>query len=204
LDEKSWLGIPRSGVRPEEKGKRCAVKRPRIVSSRSFGSIAALGFPSMSSRPTHAPIGRLRQWKIALSLAVVGALAAPFAFGTYKEVPTQLVRVPLTAHDKEQRANYLDTDDCNSFDFSDQLNEHFFCELENKEGTIQYFKRYMKEQLERGEKDERHADFSKYWMMNVGVAAATAASLFGLTFLIPMLIRGTAVLARRYWSWLKA
>jgi hypothetical protein len=56
--------------------------------------------PSQSEKPTV----RLRQWKIALSLAVVGALAAPFAFGTYKARPTYSVRVPLTAQEKEAAA----------------------------------------------------------------------------------------------------
>jgi hypothetical protein len=153
-----------------------------------------------------AHIGRLRQWKIALSLAVVGALAAPFAFGTYKTRPTHLVWVPLTAHEKEQRAYYLDTDDCKSFDegLSDPPNERFFCDVQNREGTIRYFKMYMEEQLEKGGRKKLLADLPEYWAMNVGVAAATAFSLFGLAYLIPMLIRGVAFLARRYWGWLNA
>jgi hypothetical protein len=35
-----------------------------------------------------APTGHRRQWKIALSLAIVGVLAAPFVFRTYKFRPT--------------------------------------------------------------------------------------------------------------------
>jgi hypothetical protein len=40
--------------------------------------------------------------------------------------------------------------------------------------------------------------------MNAGVAGATFVSVFGLAFLIPMLIYGLAFLAQRYWKWLKA
>jgi hypothetical protein len=53
-------------------------------------------------------------------------------------------------------------------------------------------------------RSESHADLPKYWMMNLGTATATAVSLFGLAFLIPVLIRGVAFLARRYWRWLNA
>jgi len=49
-----------------------------------------------------------------------------------------------------------------------------------------------------------HADLLQYLAMNVGVAAATAFSLFGLAYLIPMLIRGVVFLARRCWRWLNA
>ena len=49
-----------------------------------------------------------------------------------------------------------------------------------------------------------HADLLQYLAMNVGVAAATAFSLFGLAYLIPMLIRGVVFLAQRCWRWLNA
>jgi hypothetical protein len=159
-----------------------------------------------------APIGRLRRWKIALSLAVVGALAAPFAFRTYKAHPT--VWVPLTAKDKEERANYLDTDDCESFEdhFFDQRYERSDCDMLKREGlSTLNFKIRLGEELATGERDTFHTDLPKYWMVNVGTAAATAVSLFGLAYLIPMLIRGVAFLARgiaflarRYWRWLNA
>jgi hypothetical protein len=35
----------------------------------------------------HVKVGRMRQWKIALSLAIVGAISAPIAFRTYKAWP---------------------------------------------------------------------------------------------------------------------
>jgi hypothetical protein len=147
-----------------------------------------------------APIGRLRQWKIALSLAVVGALAAPFAFGTYKARPWYEVPVPLTAQQKEELASDLRTtneelasDDC-----------RFHNGYERWCRNLEDFKREIARELETDTREEARDDRSKYWMMNVGVAAATAVSLFGLAYSIPMLIRGVAFLARRYWRWLNA
>jgi hypothetical protein len=150
--------------------------------------------------PMPLPVHRPRQWKIALSLAVVGGLAAPFAFRTYKADPTYLLVVPLTAHEKEQFANYLRTDDCDSFD---DLITRFFCDDSKRAGKGD-FKWSVEGELAAGATSELHDDRPKYWIMNVGIAAATAASLFGLVFLIPMLARGIAFLARRYWKWLNA
>ena len=164
----------------------------------------------MSSRPQHGQpdtaqislIGRPRQWKIALSLAVVGALAAPFAFGTYNARPVSAVWVPLTAHDKEQRANYLDTNDCKSFD--NNSSDELFCYYDLRTGEKD-FKRRIENELEWGtRRGGVHADLLQYLAMNVGVAATTAFSLFGLAYLIPMLIRGVVFLARRFWRWLNA
>ena len=115
----------------------------------------------MSSGPLHAHIGRPRQWKIALSLAVVGALAAPFAFGTYKARPVSAVWVPLTAHDKEQRANYLDTNDCKSFD--NNSSDELFCYYDLRTGEKD-FKRRIENELEWGtRRGEFTPTFSSIW-----------------------------------------
>jgi hypothetical protein len=164
----------------------------------------------MSSRPQHGQpdtaqislIGRPRQWKIALSLAVVGALAAPFAFRTYKAHPTYSAWVPFTAQDKEKLAIFLRTDDCRFIDdWYDKPDCDYF-----KMSPLHFegFKERIEDELKSGGIERGHADHSMYWMMNVGTAAATAVSLFGLVYLIPMLIRGVAFLARRYWRWLNA
>jgi len=141
----------------------------------------------------------MRQWKIALSLAVVGALAAPFAFRTYnvRTVSTVWV-VPLTEKDKEQRKNYLDTKDCAYFEVSSD--ERLSC-LGTERET---FKRIIEEELERGKRAEFHADLAKDLALNVLIAAATGYILFLLAYLIPMLFQGIASLARRYWKWLNA
>ena len=176
-EAKVLLGIDRTAKQQVPSGRRV------------FYSPAALG-------------GRSRQWKIALSLAVVGALAAPFVFHTYKARPVSAVWVPLTAHDKEQRANYLDTNDCKSFD--NNSSDELFCYYDLRTGEKD-FKRRIENELEWGtRRGGVHADLLQYLAMNVGVAAATAFSLFGLAYLIPMLIRGVVFLARRCWRWLNA
>jgi hypothetical protein len=72
-------------------------------------------------------------------------------------------------------------------------------------------KERIEEELERGTREQRHFDLSKYLALNVGVAAVTAGSLIVLAYLIPMLFRGVVFLARsvaflvrRYWRWLNA
>ena len=49
----------------------------------------------------------MRQWKIALSLAIVGAIAAPFAFRTYKAQPEVHGFRPVTAEQREKITAYL-------------------------------------------------------------------------------------------------
>ena len=97
----------------------------------------------------------------ALSLAVVGALAAPFTFGTYKARPVSSVWVPLTAHDKEQRANYLDTNDCKSFD--NNSSDELFCYYDLRTGEKD-FKRRIQNELEWGtRRGEFTPTFSSIW-----------------------------------------
>ena len=73
----------------------------------------------------------MRQYKIALSLAIVGAAAAPFIFGSYKMnfQPSSVV-VALTTEEKEQMATKLKSNNycqeqrdrlSNSHNFSDTL-----------------------------------------------------------------------------------
>src|SRR6266567_8019957 len=60
---------------------RLPIKRPREQTSH----LSPMRRPERAVLATAAPHGgRGRQWKIALSLAIVGALAAPFVFRTYK------------------------------------------------------------------------------------------------------------------------
>jgi hypothetical protein len=126
-----------------------------------------------------------RQWKIALSLAVVGALAAPFVFRTYKARPEIRAALPLEMSDSCRRATSADTE----ADFiADYLWRHPLPDTTLIAGV--YY--------------EHHPDWPKYLALNVGVAAATFVSVFGLALLVPMLIRGLAFLAQRYWKWLNA
>jgi hypothetical protein len=147
-----------------------------------------------SERPVFVPVarngGRRRQWKIALSLAIVGALAAPFVFRTYKARPTHSVWVPLTVREKENLAV--------------SLQNSSYCRRRTDNDVIHFLCYKAKEKFELGGDYEYHPDRPKYLAMNVGVAAATFVSFFALAFLIPILIHGVAFLARRYWTWLNA
>ncbi len=123
----------------------------------------------------------MRQWKIALSLALVGSLAAPFVFRTYKVRPTYSVFIPFTANQKENLASYVQNSN-NCQDTASSLVEDFVC-------------RHSKERLDQGGDYESHPDLLKYLALNAGVAVAMFATIFGLAFVIPALLR-------RYWKWL--
>src|SRR5262249_34530942 len=49
----------------------------------------------------------MNQRKLAISLAVIGAIAAPFAFRIYKMRPVSEMFVPYTAQEKERVAAYF-------------------------------------------------------------------------------------------------
>lgn len=59
----------------------------------------------------------MRQWKVALSIAVVAAAAAPFVAQTYKDRPQISGFEPLTAEKKTEISAYLTTlNDCQEFE----------------------------------------------------------------------------------------
>jgi hypothetical protein len=55
-----------------------------------------------------------------------------------------------------------------------------------------------------GGKYNYYPSLPTYLALNASIAAATFLSIFVLAFLIPMLVRGIALLVRRYWKWLNA
>jgi hypothetical protein len=84
---------------------RLPIKRPREQTY-----LLPMRRPERAVLATAAPNGsRGRQWKIALSLAIVGALAAPFLFRTYKARPIHSVWVPLTAREKKTSQSLFKT-----------------------------------------------------------------------------------------------
>jgi hypothetical protein len=130
----------------------------------------------------------MRQWKIALSLAIVGAIATPLVFRTYKAQPQVDVFLPLTAAQREDITAYLA-----------RLNN---CrELE----TIPMDKLppeaddcfYRREELLRNGDYYSHFSAPKYLALNVAAAVAGFVSIFGLAIVVPALIK-------RYWKWLNA
>jgi hypothetical protein len=56
----------------------------------------------------------VKPWKVAISLAAVGALGAPFVLGTWKARPIKGVWVPLTEEQRQQIESHLKARDyCN-------------------------------------------------------------------------------------------
>jgi hypothetical protein len=136
-----------------------------------------------------------RQWKIALSLAIVGALVAPFSFGTYKARPTSGVKLPVTP---EQKARW--TDQVQGYRTSG------VCESSGERAEIDCDAQHVYEKLlKQGYVGPVYRfDIFKYLAVNIAVAAGTFISVFLLALLVPMLARAFSFLTRRYWKWLDA
>jgi hypothetical protein len=124
-------------------------------------------------QPNHL---KVRRWKIAIPLAVVGALTAPFVFGTWKMRPTSETWVPLTADQKAKLGTYMqNTDNCRTFEaaFGDKV----FCDME------------LAKLRAGGEYQYLYLSAPKYWTLNVATALGAFIAVFGLTFLLPDLVR---------------
>jgi hypothetical protein len=121
----------------------------------------------------------MKQWKIATSLAIIGALAAPFAFRTYNAPwPQAETWVPLGELNRYFYAAQH-TENCGDNPWPDRLEQ---C------------RRYQKA-LEEGGTYEQQPSLLLYLAKNAAAAFAGFVLIFGLTFLLPALIR-------RYWKWL--
>ena len=151
----------------------------------------------------------MKQRKIGISLAVVAAIAAPFALGTYKANPTSEKFVPLKARVAEIKAVLAETNNCQThldrvWQIIDEIRKRepvneliaITDHLRAKEPGADYAEcnRYLKVWNAGG---AIYQDFSlsKYLALNVLAAAAGFAAIFGLSYLLP-------ALSRRYWRWL--
>ena len=55
----------------------------------------------------------MKQWKVAISLAILGAIAAPFVTHTVRMHPTTETWIPLTQNEKERiSAELSETSNC--------------------------------------------------------------------------------------------
>jgi hypothetical protein len=124
----------------------------------------------------------MKQRKIALSLAVVGAIAAPFVFHTYKEFPRALnVWTPLTAEEKDYRTTRLkETNNC-------QTNLHWEGETEadsRRNGFLENC-RWLQKTLKEGGSYVYGPSIPLYLALNAAVAIPAFILVFGLTYLPP-------------------
>jgi hypothetical protein len=128
----------------------------------------------------------MKQRKIAISLAVVAAVAVPFVFHTYKEGPTGKVWVSLTTENRKlYTARLMETNNCQTLEDygrADVRNLLESCRLQQKA-------------LEAGGYYVSGRSMPVYLTLNAAVAAVAFVVIFGLTYLLP-------ALARRYWRWL--
>ena len=128
----------------------------------------------------------VKQWKVAISLATIGAIAAPFVLGTYKMRPTPKNwtydrLVPLTADEKENIEAFLkETKNCEVL--ADLVVQSVACHMNQRD-------------LERDGRYEIYISIDKYQATNAAAVVAGFVSVFGMTFFLPALIR-------LYWRWL--
>lgn len=129
----------------------------------------------------------VRQWKIAISLAIVGAITVPLVFRTYTARPRVDGFLPLTAEQKKEITAYLaKLDNCRKFETipMDKLPreaDHCF----EQRGLLRNGRYYS------------YFSMPKYLVLNAAVAVAGFVSIFGLAMLLP-------ALACRYWKWLNS
>jgi hypothetical protein len=154
----------------------------------------------------------VKQRKIAISLAVVGAIAAPFVTGAWKMARMAWVPVPFSAQEKERRASYLkETNNCQTLtDRIEQLKktdpsdfnvaDKAIREMEkqaaiNQADDAEYDCQRAQREFQRGWVYEWLPNTDKYLLFNSMAASAGFVSVFAVTYLLP-------ALARRYWRWL--
>ena len=124
----------------------------------------------------------MRRWKLALSLAVVAALAVPALAGTWRLAPGKWI--DLTASQKRRISKLVEqTNDCTTFVDDDEI-ERISCRVSQRQladGGVLY-------------PPERITP--KYIATNV----FTAATAFALTFAVVMF---GPLIGRRYLAWLR-
>jgi hypothetical protein len=129
----------------------------------------------------------MRQWKVALSLAIVGAIVAPFVFHTHKAHPTSQLWVPLTAEDRASiSARLKETNNCQVL--TDRVNRlppdlTISALLQNKDYLAEVDCRIGRDRMQNGGDFITRPDFLKYLAINV----VTAGAMFGASLRRPKL-----------------
>src|SRR4030095_1592217 len=139
----------------------------------------------------------MKQWKVGLSLAILGAIAAPFVTHTVRMRPTTETWMPLTQDEKERiSAEMSKTSNCRTLreqfdakksmgirpsveDFMDAISQDSICRDQLKS-------------LELGGYVESHPSLFKYVVFNLASALAGFGIVFGAAMVIPFLVQ-------RYW-----
>jgi hypothetical protein len=178
---------------------------PRLTGQSSTSSLRT----SAHEHKRRTSPARKRHRKIALSLGVIGALAAPILSGTYRAPYTYSVFVPLTPQGRESATALIQSEEC-------RRNERITEQLKGVERGPGYRELIMnhfvrdydcsaaRKNLELNGIREEYPDSLKNLAVNIGVSAMAFSCVFALVFLIPLLVNAFVVLIRRYWNWLSA
>ena len=149
-------------------------------------------------------ITSMKQRKIAISLAVVAAIATPFVLGTYAKPhdPTFRVHgarqetwVPFSKEKQERiRLVLAETNDCQTN--LDRIYQIIGLSYSpDMSSPLDICRNYIRAR-QSGGTFRYGIPLSEYLAINAAAAAAGFIAIFGLTYLLP-------ALARRYWQWLK-
>lgn len=116
----------------------------------------------------------VRRLKMAIPVAVVAAIAAPFVFGTWK--PTSETWLPLAVDQKAKLERYMQsTENCQTFEAASGDKDFCQMELEKLRAGGQYQYVYI--------------STPKYFALNSAAVLGAFIGVFGLTFLLPGLVR---------------
>jgi hypothetical protein len=131
----------------------------------------------------------MKQRKVAISLAVAVALAAPFMSHAYRANPTADSWEPLTGEDKDRIINELrETNDCRqTADRKAAISPSDPASL--KAVVADVVCRADLEALQTGGQTFQRFSPVKFLAINVAVAVAAFVLIFGLSYSLPALVR---------------
>jgi hypothetical protein len=150
---------------------------------------------------------KVKLWKVAISLAAVGAVAAPGIFGIWGFMPKKEVWVPLTEEERQQGENLLKSNACVFEKVSCDDHDPFYNRLWTGNPLRCYRSRgctaYKLLDLEKGRRKVEQRDLFKYWVINLEVAFAVFVGIFGLVMVLPAFALWYWIFALWYWRWLR-
>jgi hypothetical protein len=139
----------------------------------------------------------MKQWKLALSLAMVAAVAAPFVTRTFRADPRTAIWVPLTPEQKIQFARIVEqTNNCRAPNLIEEKDKDIF-DVDPELSCA-----YRLNALKEGGVREFRFSTSEYLAMNSVVTLGAFVVVFGLVMVIPAVFRAGRKVGQRYWHWL--
>ena len=135
----------------------------------------------------------MKQWKVAISLAILGAIAAPFVTHTVRMNPTTETWIPLTQDEKERISTEMSkTSNCRTLSeqFDAKKNMGVKPSVEDFMNVISQDSicRDQLKSLELGGHAEAHQSILKYAALNLASALAGFGIVFGVAIVILSLI----------------